>query len=137
MTDAAQGAVVRFAPEETAYCLASNSATSSDEALPAVVGAARRRSDAAWESQLAKLKAYKRRHGDCIVPRGWAEDSPLGRWVDRQRKTKSKLDRSEPSKGMTAARAAKLGALGFAWELLAAAISKQTSEDSGTRDGAG
>ena len=78
VTDAAEGSVVRLAPEETAGRLASNSATSSDEALPAVVGAARRRSDAAWEAQLAKLKAYKRAHGDCIVPRSWVEDPPLG-----------------------------------------------------------
>ena len=38
------------------------------------------------------------------------------------------MDRGEPSKGMTAARAAKLDALGFAWELSAAAISKRQSE---------
>ena len=37
------------------------------------------------------------------------------------KKERSKqLDRGEPSGGMTAARAAKLEALGFAWELTAA-----------------
>jgi hypothetical protein len=65
--------------------------------------------------QLAKLKAYKRRHGDCSVPQGWAEDPPLGSWVNNQRKRKKKLDRGDPGEGMTAARAAKLDALGFAW----------------------
>jgi hypothetical protein len=117
VTDAAQGAVVRLAPEETADRLASNLATTSDEALPAVVGAARRRSDAAWGAQLAKLKAYKGRHGDCIVPRGWAEDPQLGRWIHTQRQCKKKLDRGDSSERMTAVRVAKLDALGFVWEL--------------------
>jgi hypothetical protein len=40
-----------------------------------------------------------------------------------QRKRKRKLDRGEPSEGMTAERAAKLEALDFAWELSAAAFS--------------
>jgi hypothetical protein len=76
-----------------------------------------KRDDAGWEVQLAKLKAYRQRHGDCIVPNRWAEDPQLGRWVDRQRQYKKKLDRGESSEGMTAARAAKLEALGFAWEM--------------------
>jgi hypothetical protein len=58
---------------------------------------------------------YKRRHGDCNVPRCWAVDAQLGKWVGNQRTRKKALDRGEPSKGMTAARAAKLEALGFAW----------------------
>jgi hypothetical protein len=77
----------------------------------------------AWElslneyplSVLAKLKAYKRRHGDCNVPQGWAEDPPLANWVMNQRSLKRKLDHGEPCKWMTAARAATLDALGFDW----------------------
>jgi hypothetical protein len=117
VTDAAQGAVVRLAHEETADRLASDSATSSDEALPAVVGAGRRRSDAGWEAQLAKLKAYKGKHDNCNVPARWAEDPQLGRWVCAQRECKKALDRGDPSHRMTAARAAKLVALGCGWEL--------------------
>jgi hypothetical protein len=66
------------------------------------------------------LQIYKRRHGDCNVPtEGWAEDPPLGRWVNSQRQYKKVLDRGEPSKhGMTAERVAKLGAMGFAWDPL-------------------
>jgi hypothetical protein len=93
------------------------------------------RDDAGWEAQLAKLRKYRRKHGDCNVPRGWIEDPGLGSWVSNQRSCKKKLDRGEPSKGMTAARAAKLEALGFTWALSAAAISKQFSE--GRRDDAG
>jgi hypothetical protein len=74
-----------------------------------------RRHDAGWEGWLAKLIVYKAVHGDCNVPYSWAEDPGLGRWVSRQRQLKKKLDRGEPCKGMTAGRAAKLTAPGFAW----------------------
>jgi hypothetical protein len=89
------------------------------------------RDDAGWATQLAKVKKYKRRHGDCNVPRGWAEDPALGIWVNMQRAYKKKLDRGELCKGMTAARVAKLEALGFAWEMSAAAISKANWDDAG------
>ena len=59
-----------------------------------------------WETQLARLAAYKAVHGDCSVPQRWAEDLQLGNWVCQQRRVKQKLDRGEPGKGMTAARAA-------------------------------
>ena len=68
-----------------------------------------------WAAQLARLAAYKVAHGDCSVPRGWAEDPRLGRWVSSQRKYKKALDRGDPWPGMTAARALGLEALGFAW----------------------
>ena len=71
--------------------------------------------DGGWVGWLAKLKAYKSTHGDCNVPLHWAEDPGLGQWVADQRQGKKALDRGEPSRGMTAARAAKLEALGFAW----------------------
>ena len=70
-----------------------------------------------WEAQLARLAAYKEARGDCSVPCSWAEDPRLGSWVKSQREFKKVLDRGEPSRGMMAARAAKLEALGFAWEL--------------------
>ena len=88
-----------------------------------------------WSVQLAKLTAYKGRHGDCNVPRGWVEDPPLGSWVDRQRQLKRKLDRGEACKGMTAAGAVELEALGLEWEVSAAVRSKHTSN--AKRDDAG
>jgi hypothetical protein len=93
------------------------------------------RDDAGWDAQLAKVEVYKRKHGDCNVPQGWAEDPRLSRWVGTQRKFKKALDRGEPGDGMTAARAAKLDALGFAWVLSAAALRKQITE--GVRGDAG
>jgi hypothetical protein len=83
--------------------------------------------NAVWEVQLARLVDYEAKHGDCNVPNRWAEDPPLGTWVATQRKYKKRLDHGEPCKEMTAVRVAKLEAFGFAWELSAAAISKQCS----------
>jgi hypothetical protein len=91
--------------------------------------------DTGWEAQLARLKAYQAEHGDCLVPASWAEDPKLGGWVSKQRVHKRRFDRGEPSEGMTAARVAKLEALGFAWEMSAAALSKRQSE--GNRDDEG
>jgi hypothetical protein len=93
------------------------------------------RNDAGWEAQLAKLKAYKGKHGNCNVPQGWADDPRLSIWVCTQRKCKKKLDRGDPRPGMTAARAAMLDALGFAWVLSAMELSKQNSKSA--RDDAG
>ena len=69
-----------------------------------------------WEAQLARLAAYKVAHGDCNVPARWAEDLALAKWVFSQRQYKKKLDRGEPSRGMTAERAARLTALGLVWK---------------------
>jgi hypothetical protein len=100
------------------------------ELSAAAISKQRSRGDTAWEARLAKLKAYKRRHGDCNVPQSWAEDPRLGRWVNTQRQGKKKLDRGEPGGGMTAARAAKLEALGFAWERSAAARTRRSATGS-------
>jgi hypothetical protein len=75
--------------------------------------------NSAWEVQLAKLKDYKREHGDCNVPRGWAEDPQLATWVANQRHSKKKLDRGESSNRMTVERVTKLEALRFAWQIFA------------------
>jgi hypothetical protein len=49
------------------------------------------------------------------VPWRWAEDLGLATWVSNQRVRKKALDHGDPSEGMTAARAARLEALGFDW----------------------
>jgi hypothetical protein len=90
-----------------------------------------RRNDAGWEAQLAKLKAYKIKHGDCNVPKGWAEDPRLGRWVCTQRQRNRMLDRGDPSEGMTAARVTRLEALGFAWAPPKCLVVQLGYEDSG------
>ena len=79
-----------------------------------------RQKPVAWEAQLALLAGYKAAHGDCSVPRGWAEDKQLATWVMTQRKLKRDLDRGLPSGRMTVAWAARLTTLGFVWDTAAA-----------------
>ena len=79
--------------------------------------------DVAWEAQLAKLVAYKTAHGDCKVPRQTKNkcrtsvQQVLFKWTDNQRQAKHKLDLGKPASRITAARVAKLDALGFPWSL--------------------
>jgi hypothetical protein len=44
-----------------------------------------KKKDAKWYAMYTKLKAYKERFGDCIVPRGSAENAQLASWVAEQR----------------------------------------------------
>jgi hypothetical protein len=81
-----------------------------------VLGLVWERHEAEWEAQLARLMAYRVEHGNCNVPTGWAENPRLGRWVAEQRRLKRRLDRGEPSDGMTAERAVRLTALGLVWD---------------------
>ena len=68
--------------------------------------------EVAWDTQFARLAAYKVVHGDCNVSVRWAQDPWLGTWVNDQRQRKRKLYRGQPSLGMTVARAEQLTALG-------------------------
>ena len=38
-----------------------------------------------WKEMFTMLKEYKDKHGDCYVPRQWAENKQLGGWVLTQR----------------------------------------------------
>jgi hypothetical protein len=88
--------------------------------------------EAEWEAHLVRLAGYKAAHGHCNVPHGWAEEPRLSKWVSNQRERKRKLDRGEPSQGMTAERAARLTALGLVWNLV---INRFGQEEVGQEDG--
>jgi len=60
----------------------------------------------AWEIMFAELKRYKKRFGDCKVPRRWKEDPQLAAWVSTQRGRQSRL---------SAENRARLDELGFEW----------------------
>ena len=47
----------------------------------------------AWEKKFEALKEYRKNHGDCNVPQGWAENEQLGTWVSNQRARKAKLSK--------------------------------------------
>jgi hypothetical protein len=62
-----------------------------------------------WEKMYSALVEYKKRHGDCDVPKRWSEDPKLGRWVVAQRGLKRKGRLSED-------RIRRLDKLGFIWK---------------------
>jgi hypothetical protein len=69
-----------------------------------------------WGVQFMWLVVYKAEHGDCSVPKGWAEDAWLANWVDNQRAYKKKCDRGETNPRITVARMARLDTLGCEWD---------------------
>jgi hypothetical protein len=62
--------------------------------------------DSAWENMFAELKRYRDSHGDCNVSKNW--ESPLGRWVNKQRALHERGV-------LTSERKTKLDSLGFVW----------------------
>ena len=63
--------------------------------------------DQQWENMFAKLKEYRQKHGDCLVPFNYKHDPSLGRWVAKQRLRHDKLDSD---------RKGRLDSIGFAWK---------------------
>jgi len=63
-----------------------------------------------WEQMCEELVAYKKVHGDCLVPSGGAENAELGTWVSMVRGGAIKVDED---------RIEKLNQIGFVWDALA------------------
>jgi Helicase associated domain len=73
-----------------------------------------------WESMFEKLKAYKEKHGHCLVPNRYEKDRSLGSWVSTQRRyfklMKSSTNiRNSKKIHLNQLRIAKLRDIGFAW----------------------
>lgn len=66
-----------------------------------------------WQRMVAALATYKAEHGDCNVPKSYADNRPLGRWVVqlRQYRKQGELNR---------VRIRQLDRLGFEWNPLVA-----------------
>ena len=65
-----------------------------------------------WDAKLQALMAYKKKHGDCLVPRKHPE---LGGWVNNQRSAFEYFTTNKKSK-ITQERVNKLDAVGFSWK---------------------
>lgn len=68
----------------------------------------------AWNIKYAELRAFKSRHGTCLVPKCGSEDQALGAWVAKQRCHYSLMQRGK-AMAMTEERKDKLKRLGFTW----------------------
>lgn len=70
--------------------------------------------EAAWDRQLADLKAFQSKYGHCLVTVGHTEYPKLGSWVKEQRRHYVLLQQGKSS-NMSSERAEKLDAIGFCW----------------------
>jgi hypothetical protein len=73
-----------------------------------------------WESMFEKLKAYKQKYGNCLVPNRYEEDRSLGSWVSTQRRhfkliNSSKSTRNSKNFHLNEIRIARLSDIGFVW----------------------
>eukprot|EP00339_Tiarina_fusa_P008798 CAMPEP_0117025770 /NCGR_PEP_ID=MMETSP0472-20121206/19007_1 /TAXON_ID=693140 ORGANISM="Tiarina fusus, Strain LIS" /NCGR_SAMPLE_ID=MMETSP0472 /ASSEMBLY_ACC=CAM_ASM_000603 /LENGTH=877 /DNA_ID=CAMNT_0004732585 /DNA_START=316 /DNA_END=2949 /DNA_ORIENTATION=- len=78
-----------------------------------------------WDTMFDLLVLYKQQHGDCLVPKRYAQDPKLGTWVETQRVQYKRLPRTidqesgsemvQPNKRLTGDRLNKLESIGFAW----------------------
>ena len=59
-----------------------------------------------WNQRFQELKDYKKKHGDCNVPRNYERNPALGEWIHTQRKTRY---------DMSPERRIQLESVGFKW----------------------
>ena len=77
----------------------------------------------AWKERFAALRRFVKKHGHARVPKLFADDPALGRWVATQRKAyAAELERKEGretrcTNRITAARIKKLQRIGFEWRV--------------------
>eukprot|EP01047_Picozoa_sp_COSAG01_P018536 COSAG01_NODE_1006_length_12163_cov_237.845669_18_plen_420_part_00 len=71
--------------------------------------------DSGWNAMFARLEKFYREKNHCNVPKGWAPDTKLAKWVSTQRVSKKRLDEGEASP-ITAERVQRLDELGFEWD---------------------
>jgi len=69
---------------------------------------------ASFIDRVRELRAYNEEHGDCLVPKRYAENTALGNFVNKQRQLYKKYSKGEKS-SMTAERVEVLEELGFSW----------------------
>ena len=69
-----------------------------------------------WEERFEELKDYRKKYGNCLVPRNYQHNKQLGRWVDWQRQQYKKFQKGEHSQ-ITKERIVKLKSIGFVWNI--------------------
>ena len=70
--------------------------------------------DVRWDSYMKMLKAYKEKHGDCLVPKVHAPNQALSTWVFAQRQQKRFFDKKVHNR-LTEEKVLELEDIGFIW----------------------
>lgn len=74
---------------------------------------------AQWDEFIKCLKRYKKRFGNCNIPRNWSEDKRLNPWISQLRALRKSLDRDKVK---------QLDSLGFDWNPFASTWEKRFRE---------
>ena len=69
-----------------------------------------------WKQRLKELKAYKKKHGDCLVPKNYEHNRKLGSWVSTQRQEYKNWLKGLHS-NLTQERIDQLNDIDFVWEV--------------------
>ena len=75
----------------------------------------RKYNDELWEKRFNELKDYRKKYGNCLVPRNYQNNKKLGMWVHHQRCECKKFQKGEYAR-ITNERIAKLKSINFVWE---------------------
>ena len=73
-----------------------------------------------WDTKYEELKEYANSHGHCRVPRNYAENKPLGKWVQKQReryKMKHSAAKGSKQSPITDKQEEMLERIGFEWTI--------------------
>jgi hypothetical protein len=76
---------------------------------------AKPKGDVSWDTKYAELCAFHAKHGHCMVPTKFSENTALGRWISTQRAQYKEWKQNRPTH-MTPERYDKLCALHFQFE---------------------
>eukprot|EP00934_Nitzschia_sp_Nitz4_P001966 Nitzschia sp. Nitz4//scaffold107_size73032//27795//30897//NITZ4_005759-RA/size73032-augustus-gene-0.100-mRNA-1//-1//CDS//3329532590//1966//frame0 len=83
--------------EDIGFCWSAreekSSIESQDGSIPSRHRMTRNSYDDQWDVMFSLLEQYKREHGDCLVPKRYAQNTKLGTWVDTQRVQYKKLQK--------------------------------------------
>ena len=73
--------------------------------------------DELWKRRFEELKDYRKKYGNCLVPKRYQHNKQLGTWVHHQRTQYKKFQKGENSH-MTKERISKLDYIKFVWEVV-------------------
>ena len=82
-----------------------------------------------WKQRLKELKAYKKEHGDCLVPRKYKQNAKLGNWVFNQRREYKKWLKGVYAK-ITQERIDQLNEIDFVWDARFERTSNKSNQES-------
>lgn len=69
-----------------------------------------------WRHMFTKLKEYRSKYGDCLVPQKFLEDPKLGRWVDKQRHW-YKCKKEDRKTSLNTSQIEEMDSIGFVWSI--------------------